>query len=149
MTAPKCNVCDAKDSLSPHPFISNAYVCKDHKPKHGNSVESSERKEKPIAPSLEPSYSLDISELKALRMDGLLPIKTYVFLALMIDNPSGLKKIDMGLFCSRWGIPSYEVLQAIGQLARKGLINLKPQDIEAEIVTRNQRMKNLEDSINA
>ena len=140
-----CNVCGVKEDLSPHPFLKNGYVCKEHKPKQKEKLLEVRSESTNLDESC---YSLDMPELKALRMDGLLPIKTYVFLALIIDNPAGLKKIDMGLFCSRWGIPSYEVLQAIGQLARKGLINLKPQDIDAEIITRSQRLKHLEGAVN-
>lgn len=144
----KCNVCESTQDLSAHPYIPSGFLCKDHMPKTTKFSDENENTLNFVKElAKEPCYELDMPELKALRMDGLLPVKTYVFLALMIDNPLGLKSIDMQSFCQRWGIPAYEMLQAIGQLAKKGLINLKPQDIAAEIVTRSQRIENLENSI--
>jgi hypothetical protein len=134
----RCNVCDRSDSLSEHPFMPDAWLCPDHRPK------------KAAAQLLAPAdcYVIDKSELKALRMDGLLSIKAYVYMALMIDNPKGSDKIDMKAFCMKWGVPAHEMLQAIGQLSRKGLINIKAQEIVADVLTRSQREDALKGVVN-
>lgn len=131
----KCNVCSKMEDLLPHPFLENSFLCPDHSIKREPGGSS---KVKPLEHPI-PVYVIDEMELKAMRMDGLLPSKTYVYMALMIDNPSGAQSIDMRAFCSKWGIPAHSLLQAIGQLSGKGLLNIRPQDIAADVLTRGQR----------
>lgn len=140
----KCNLCD-REGTRKHPFIQGGYLCDEH-----HAASEAKRKTKPGNPPKphEAGYLLDKQELKALRMDGLLPLKTYVYMALMIDNPGGAEQIDMKAFCMKWGVPAYEFLQAIGQLGRKGLVNIRPQDLKADVLNRSQRQDALKEVVN-
>lgn len=91
--------------------------------------------------------TLDRNELWELKVDGILPVRSYVLLALRLDYPDGLNKIDVGEFCGRWRIQGYEFLAAMASLGKKGLIDLKTQEVEIQTFTRAQRMQLLEKAV--
>jgi hypothetical protein len=140
----KCNLCDRTDNLGDHPHGPQLKLCPDHQPKP-----KSVQKSGPAASAAEGCYRVNKAELKALRMDGLLSLKAYVYMALMIDYPAGADKIDMKAFCMKWGVPAHEMLQALGQLAKNGLVNIRAQDIVVDVLTRDQRKDALKGVLNA
>jgi hypothetical protein len=95
------------------------------------------------------TYSVTRSELMDLRADGLLPVRTYIFFALKIDFPDQLPVhgLDMAEFCECWQVTQAELMSAIGGLARKGIVYLKIKNIDMEVVSRKQRLAQLEKSL--
>lgn len=91
---------------------------------------------------------LDEAELKGLRADGLLSLRTYVYLALRIEgltlNPTS---VDVFRFCNRWAVVKEDLISAAASLSKKGAIYLNIESLTAQVFTHEDRLKSLESSI--
>lgn len=146
----RCELCN-KDKHSCEKQPAGYFLCPDCKAK----VES--RKKQTVATSTETKstevstqgqYIIDRNELRALRMDGLLPIKTYIYFALSLDYPKDSDAdIDAEEFCDRWKVSIQEFLVATAALTRKGIIHLKTKRLTIQTSSRQSRIAALEKAV--
>ncbi len=91
---------------------------------------------------------VDENELKGLRADGLLSLRTYIYLALRIDGVTEtLKAVDIKKFCKRWQIQQEDFISAIASLSKKNVIQLNVSNISAQAFTRKERLQHLESAV--
>lgn len=133
----KCNVCGTIEGLSSHPFVLGAYVCPKHMPKT--------RLESPIAPTQFTQIILDEKELKGLKIEGLIPVRTYIYLALRIDGLTDqVKPLKMAKFCARWSVTEADVIIAIASLSKKGIVKISAT-VSAQAMSHEERISTMEE----
>lgn len=89
---------------------------------------------------------IDREELLGLKADGLLPVRTYIYLALRLDYPNGAPRngIDVYEFCTSWAVNQGDLLAAIGRLSKKGIVVLRGEKLVIETRTRAERIAAME-----
>ena len=133
----KCNVCGTIENLSSHPFVSGAYICPKHMPKI--------KAESPIAPTLSTQIIFDEKELKGLKIEGLIPVRTYIYLALRIDGLTDqVKPLKMAKFCARWSVIEADVIMAIASLSKKGIVRISVT-VSAQAMSHEERISAMEE----
>lgn len=93
---------------------------------------------------------IDREELLGLKADGLLPVKTYIYLALRLDYPDGIPRsgIDVFEFCTSWAVNQGDLLAAIGRLSKKGIVVLRSEKLSIKTRTRAERIAAMEAALN-
>lgn len=129
----KCNVCDRATDLSPHPYMPGAHLC----PTHLN------RQQVAVAP-IDRHIVVDRNTLMGWKVEGLIPMRGYIYLALQIDGlTTQIKPLKMVEFCARWSVTEVDVITAIANLSRKGLVKMRVK-VEAQAVSHDERLKEME-----
>ena len=92
---------------------------------------------------------IDRVELVGLKTEGLLSMRSYVYLALRLDGiEKQLHKINTRSFCQKWGVSKTDYLIAIASLNKKGVIDMKLPDISARAYSHQEKMEILERGLN-
>lgn len=95
-----------------------------------------------------PCLILDRDELMALKAEKLLPLKTYVYLAFLIDKANvKAKVVQTQAFCAKWGISKQDFLIAIAQLEKKGLIQAGINSFMNEVKTPQEKRQDVINSM--
>jgi hypothetical protein len=104
---------------------------------------------KKIVPDDKETYSVSKKELMEMRTDKILSLNAYVYMAFRMDYSGHLEQptINLKKFCDRWGITQYDVLQAVTALARKGFMRLELKQMQAQALSRDERIQALEESV--
>lgn len=133
---PECNICKAGGDLTPHPFMADAFLCADHLPKAAKA-------EAPKA------VIVDRAELMGLKAEGLVSLRTYVYLAMRIDGVStDMKTLNLTQFAARWCIQREDCITAIAQLAKKGIVAMDVKQLMTAAYTHDERLQAMERSAN-
>lgn len=97
---------------------------------------------------LDESVIVDEKELKGLRADGLMPLRTYIYFAMRIDgvtdNP---KTVDLLAFCDRWAVTKEDLLSAVASLSKKGCIYVDISKLTTSVFTHEDRLSRLESAV--
>ncbi|MGL5061897.1 MAG: hypothetical protein ACRC62_18155 [Microcoleus sp.] len=92
----------------------------------------------------QPHIVLDRNELMGLKAEGLIPLRGYIYCALRIDGLTRqIKPLKMFDFCQRWGLTETDVIAAIANLGKKGIVKIKV-NVEAQAITHDDRIKEME-----
>lgn len=135
----KCNVCDRADNLAPHPFVVGAMICPDHAPK--STVSKAKRKSSEIV--------LDYDELVGLKAEGLIPVRTYIYLAMRIEGMTeAIQSLDVLKLCKKYGVSETDLIAAIASLSKKGIVKAQ-FEISAKAITHADRVAEMEAAFNA
>jgi hypothetical protein len=135
----KCNVCDQVEGLTPHPHMPGAMLCDRHMPKLTP----------PPATHRANAVVVDRDELFGLKAEGLVSLRTYVYLALRIEGVgSNLKCLDLTAFAFRWNLQREDCIAAIAQLAKKGIVSMDVKQLMTAAYTHVERVQAMERSAN-
>jgi hypothetical protein len=146
----KCECCSKQRLGCEWQEASKYWLCSDCRSKIKERLERSTaaKHSEAVQSCQEGVYVIDRSELKALRMDGLLSIKAYVYFALRLEYPpDSAQEIDAEQFCKHWSIPYHEFLSAIAALHRNGITHVATKHLNVETRTRKQRIASLEKGV--
>lgn len=138
----KCNLCDRADGLTAHPFMPGGWLC----PEHAAKSRQKQSSRKQVAAHLtQGAVIVDRDELLGLKAEGLIPIRTYVYLALRIDNVTEqLKPLDIRKFSKRWCLAIEDVISALASLSKKGIVVVDVQKLMAQTLTHQERKAAME-----
>ncbi len=132
----KCNLCDRGDELQPHPYMPGGWLC----PEHLAALPQNQKQAK----NQQPHIVLDRNELMGLKAEGLIPLRGYIYCALRIDGLTNqIKPLKMFEFCQRWGLTETDVIAAIANLGKKGIVKIRVK-VEAQAITHDDRIKAME-----
>jgi hypothetical protein len=88
---------------------------------------------------------MDEAELKGLRAEGLTSMRFYVYMALRIDGIAGsMKSVQILEFCKKWAVTQEEFITAIAALSKKGIVSMRLSGLEAQAITHEERLENME-----
>jgi hypothetical protein len=138
---PECNICSTNDNLSHHPFMTGAFLCDDHLPKTVKADAPKAQATKAVI--------VDRDELMGLKAEGLVSIRTYVYLAMRIDGVStDMRALNLVQFAFRWCIQREDCITAIAQLAKKGIVAMDVKQLMTAAYTHDERLQAMERSAN-
>jgi hypothetical protein len=90
------------------------------------------------------SITVDRDTLMGWKVEGLIPMRGYIYLALQIDGlTTQVRPLKMVEFCARWSVTEADVITAIANLSRKGLVKMRVK-VEAQAVSHDERLKEME-----
>ena len=131
----------------------NYYLCDSCNAKVEKRIASQRRKKKPTAtkPSRAKAkkYVVDEKELFGLKAMGLVPARTYVYLALRIDGyQKAMQSIDPQKFCEKWGLSRNDFLIAIAGLNKKGVVDIEVANIDVKAYSHEEKQEHAKRAIN-
>lgn len=87
---------------------------------------------------------LDRNTLMGLKLEGLISMRGYIYVALQIDGlTKQVKPLNMVGFCARWSVTESDAIAAIANLNRKGLVKMRVV-VAAQVITHDERLQELE-----